>query len=76
MAEYPFPLFRADISIVFNRDSNIKNVEFIYAGNERILYCKYNNKKGAFDHILIESYAEALKAYNASEKPKVFKKVI
>ncbi len=78
LAEYPFPSSRADISISFQRNSDmkVKNIEFIHVGRNKIYYCKDNPEKGNFDHLLIEPYEDALTIYNASEKPRIFKKVI
>ncbi len=73
LAEYPFTPARANISLCFPKVSKIEKVDFVHVGKNKIFYCKYNQKKQSYDHLLVESLDDAIKEYNLLKMPSIFK---
>ena len=76
--KYPFPVSGADVELSFQEvsDKKAKNPEFVFFSRNRIVYTKHDHKNTCVNDLFAEPYEEALKHYNPSEKPIIFKDVI
>ncbi len=76
LAEYPFSLARAKICISFQEGNESNTVDYVHVGKNKVFYCKLNQTDGSYEHMLVESFDDALKEFDSSKTPLIFNKSI